>query len=150
MTLVELLMVIAITGILSVALLDLFRAGITGWYAAAEITRFQMNASRLYQVVGRDVRASQQFIQVDNDQVIVQQPNNRIRFRILGQGEQQKLIREVHDYAKNQWDQLPRYPIADFTGVDVTITFTQQSSHTLDIRVANDHYQLETIVCKRL
>jgi prepilin-type N-terminal cleavage/methylation domain-containing protein len=149
-TLMELLMVVAVTGILSVALLHLFRAGMMGWQHAAEMTRFQLNTSKLCSAIGRDVRASQQFVEVRNDRIILQQPANRIRFRISGATDQQKIIREVYDPQTREWFQLPRFAVADFTGINVTIVFGLPLPASLSVRVSSDTYQVETSVTKRL
>ena len=71
----------------------------------------------------------------------VAKPSKRIRL---------PFIREEYDAQSASWEQMPRYPVADFSTLDVTIEFKQQSANMVTLSVSGYNAATETTISRRL
>ncbi len=149
-TLVELLMVLAISGLLFMALAVLFRIGMQSWILAVDMTRFQLNAGKLSREIGRDVRASERVLEIHADMVVLQQPAGQVRYIITEAPVGRRVVRQQYDEATKTWQYMPRHSVADFSGTDTMLRFRQVNIRQVQVTVEGVRGTVETTFCPRL
>lgn len=142
-TLVELLIVIALIGILSTAVAGLYRLSINTWHSSNNQAVFALNALNVFKSLTKDVHESEQIQTVSNTQVSLLHNDKEVRYLVQANGQDIQLKRELRFLGSPDWEQNPKYPIAHFKVTD-QINFEKISASLMDANFVTDNYQLQT------
>ncbi|MBD3289453.1 prepilin-type N-terminal cleavage/methylation domain-containing protein [candidate division KSB1 bacterium] len=152
LTLIELLIAISISGMLLVAIFQLYFAANQVWSSATKQFQLIQNYIKAIHYIARDVQQADAIDKVTKDYIRLVSGKDKIRYKITHKRKFITIIRYVNHQESKEWIQIPRFPVAEFSTEYIefeSVRFKKIS----DIQIAfsiDDHDKIfQTVITRR-
>ncbi|HDI51532.1 MAG TPA: type II secretion system protein [Bacteroidetes bacterium] len=142
-TLVEMLLVIAVLGILFVALMNIFQVSVTSFDKITTRSNFYHNAAKLLNLIVDEIKGVDQMKVVGDSSLSFQKSGTEFRYRLHQVDGQYYLIREKKLFS-GEWEQSPKILLAQFPVPAPMLKFEKKSPRQLFIEICQNNKKMST------
>ena len=151
-TLVELLIAILLFGLISMAVLNMYRAAMMNWNKTTSQSQFTNNTLNTIRYLNTDIHEASKLIQVKKKLIVLAKGKKKIKYSIKTTKKNIQIIREKL-LENSKWKQDPMFPVADF-GIKgpadtPTISFKKLSPQQIHVEISLPGSKFETTITKR-
>ncbi|MBD3290211.1 prepilin-type N-terminal cleavage/methylation domain-containing protein [candidate division KSB1 bacterium] len=114
-TLIELLISISISGLLLLAVFELYSSANQAWHITTRQFQFMQNYIKTVHCLSQDVRHSNAIEKVTKNYIRLAAEQEKIRYKIKYTPKTVTIIREVQSEPGKKWIQQPRFPLSEFS-----------------------------------
>lgn len=151
-TLIELVVVIAITGILTTTLIKMYQVAMISFENSSRQSSFLNHTARFIQQISKDVHEAKRIQGVANKQIVLLGKKKRIQYSIKESGKKVVVIRKIQSSKHSDWIQQPRFPVAEFPNIETTsksVVVFQKKRASLELKISDPDHTVETTISSR-
>jgi len=152
-TLVELLVVLVIFGILISLFSQVYQLAISSWQSVSNRFQFEENILNLNKYVTSDIREANQFLEVNDTEVVLKKKDLKVRYRVQITDTKIEVFREQITPLSKEWIASPRFSVADFSlkyeKYIPKIVFNKISPIQLTLTISTQNFKQQTIITRR-
>lgn len=151
-TLVELLIAIMLFGLISLAVVNMYRAAMMNWSKSSSQAMITHNTINAFRYLSADIHESSQIIRVRKNYVLMAKGKNKVRYVVNTQKKNVSLIREKLT-THSKWRQDPLFPVAEYgrNGLSdiASISFKRLTSQNIHVEISVSGSKFQTTITKR-